>query len=128
MTKAAHDNNTLARMALITGMVALLALMLSWTTPAAAFIEEDPGEEATTQQDATQQDATQQDPAGSGTGFVEVESAPSAPTGGVDAGFGGTASASSGGFGLPYAVAAALLGLTAVAHVVRVRRVATADL
>lgn len=124
MTKAAHDNHTLARLALITGMVALLALMLSWTTPAAAFIEEDPGEEAT-----TQQDATQQEPAGSetGDGFVEVEGATSVPSGGVDAGFGGTAS-SSGGFGLPYAVAAALLGLTAVAHVVRVRRVATADL
>lgn len=121
MTQAASDNPTLARMALLTGMVALVALMLSWTTPAAAFIEEDPGEETT-----TQQDATQQDPAGAGDGFVEGEGATSVPSGGVDAGFGGTAS-SNGGFGLPYAVAAGLLGLTAIAHVVRVRRVATAD-
>lgn len=118
------SNTALSRMALMAGLVALLALMLSWASPAAAFIEEDPSEDTT-----TQQDSTQQDPSGSeaGDGFVEVEGATSAPSGGVDAGFGGTAT-DSGGFGVPYVVAAALLGLTAAGHLVRVRRLATADL
>lgn len=114
--------SALSRLALVAAMAALLALALSWAIPAAAFIEEEPGE-----QDTTQQDTAPEEPTGSAAddGFVEVEGATSAPTGGVDAGFGGTAS--SGGLGMVHAVAAALIGLTAVGHVVRVRRFATAD-
>ncbi len=110
-----------ARFRLALGVVTatLFVLSLSWASPAAAFIEENPGDEATVQQVPAEEDAG----GTSAGGFVEVESA---PTGGVDAGFGGTADGGA-GLGLPHAVAAALLVLTAAAHVTRNRKAAAVD-
>lgn len=117
-----QTGTTPARFRLALGAVTamLFVLALSWASPAAAFIEEDPADEATVQQAPAEEDTGG---ANAGDGFVEVESA---PTGGVDAGFGGTADGGA-GLGLPHAVAAALLALTAAAHVTRNRKVATVD-
>lgn len=100
-------------LAAATGLV--LALTIGWASPAAAFIDEEAGQDTSEQEPAAETDG----------GFVEDEGGEPAPTGGVDAGLGGTAAES--GLGVAHAGAAALLALTAAAHVIRVRRFATAD-
>lgn len=113
------------RMMLLLGAVVVLALGMSLATPAAAFVNDDVDDDETSE--AQVEDGQHDDHAddAADNGFVNDadDDREAAPTGGVDAGFGGGAGVEA-GLGAVHLVAMTLLGLAIVAHTANARRTA----
>jgi hypothetical protein len=123
VTRTRTATSTVRLVLLMTAMTAMV-IALAFASPAAAqFVDEDP-DGGTEDADTAEQDTAEEEaePAG-GNGFVGGDEQEAAPTGGVDAGFGGGADQGT-GLGAPHALAIGLLGLAMAGHVAQARRVA----
>lgn len=125
MVHTATHRTATVLLTLVTMVTLAVALDVALAGPAAAFITEPQASDHSDEAPTDHQDASVQtsQESGRGGGFIDDASqqapAPSGdaspPTGGVDAGLGGTASSS--GLGAPHAVAAMLLAVAVGGHV-----------
>jgi hypothetical protein len=110
------------RVALLAATAMAMVLATGLLSPAAAFVEEEPADESGTE-DSVESDEPTRDGAGDD-GFVDQGADRSAPTGGVDAGLGGTAGDLNSG--MVAATFVALLVVGAAGTSVGVRRLRSA--